>query len=173
MDDALIGFPKPSRVDRLNERERQRRDRAKTEKTAKAQAKRRDGYRCRFPLCGCARVHRRLESAHVIDKSRGGPNKTSNLLTLCVDRHQDSVYALHRGTIDVRPVHEPQGFDGPAAFYIDTEEAVRIVGEQALAGHPGVWPMRVLIATESAVGVLEPLQDWQRTILETLARMTR
>lgn len=153
-----FGFPKPSRVARMNEREDRRRTREREEKAAKAASRRRDGNRCRFPLCGCQRQHRRLESAHVVDKSRGGPNRPENLITLCVDRHQDSEVSLHRGTLEIVAKDE-RGMDGPVAFFVSLDTA-RSFG-------------RVCLARESAVGILEPLDDWQRAILEQIGRMLR
>ena len=163
--DLTYGFPKPSRVARMNEKGDRRREREREEKAAKAESRRRDGNRCRFPLCGCQRKHRRLESAHVVDKSRGGPNKAANLITLCVDRHQDSSVSLHRGTLEIVAKDE-RGTDGPVAFFVDYDEACWY----------GVVPAamrdrQVCLARESAIGVLEPIDDWQRVILDEIGRM--
>lgn len=166
--DLTYGFPKPSRVARMNEKEDRRREREREEKAAKAESRRRDGNRCRFPLCGCQRKHRRLESAHVVDKSRGGPNVAANIWTTCADRHQDSVWSIHKKTIEVVPLSSA-GADGPMAFRIDCSGVAGMGTE--VPRHLTCVDGWVTVARETSPGVLEPLESWQTAILEGLARM--
>ena len=54
----------------------------------------RDGYRCAVPGCN---ARRHLDAHHLWFLSRGGPNKISNLLTLCSGHHR----RLHDGQLTI------------------------------------------------------------------------
>lgn len=104
------GSAKAARVDRRLKDEAQE-DRAKTA------ARKRDGYRCRWPSCDCEARRDRIEVAHIVNKSNGGENHTRNLICLCVARHQGRP-SLHSGDLSIRPVNGKAGADGPVSFWM-------------------------------------------------------
>jgi 5-methylcytosine-specific restriction endonuclease McrA len=59
----------------------------------------RDGYQCQQ----CGKLHCRLEAHHIVERSHGGKDTLSNLLTLCEECH----HHLHQGkiTLKVTGVH--------------------------------------------------------------------
>lgn len=106
-----------------------------TEKANKVAAKKRDGHKCRWPH----RCHKadRIESAHIVDKSLGGSDDTSNLITVCLSIHQGPG-SIHAKGKKVEPT-SALGADGLCAFY----QKNAITGE---------WDH---IATETAINVSE------------------
>lgn len=134
-----------------------------SENDNKKEARKRDGYRCRFPLCGCRLLRLRLEVSHQEHKGAGGnPTGTRStvdkLITFCVHRHQHGAVSVHHGTLRARPL-TAKGTNGPVAFDI-----------QGGFGLPGQgWKE---LARETAVQQLGPLTDQQRRALERLAEMT-
>lgn len=86
------------------------------ESTAKSAARKRDGYRCRWPHCDCEERRDRIEVAHLVNKSQQGKNDPKNLITLCVARHQGNP-SLHSGDLEIRPVDPRQGANGPVEFW--------------------------------------------------------
>jgi hypothetical protein len=154
----MTAFPKTGKTVLKAAKEQRRKDRVSDERTHKRIAKRRDGYRCRFPLCGCHRLKRRLEVSHderhkgMGGDPRGLRSAPETLITLCVDRHQDSRWSIHKGTIRTRYL-TPEKCDGPVAWDI----------KDAAAWHE--------LAREGCIGVLERLTPWQRDRLRSLAEM--
>ena len=101
---------------------------------AKADSKKRDGHKCRWPhVC---RKPVRLESAHLVNLSQGGEDTTENLITLCLEVHQGR-RSLHSQDRKIEPL-TAAGANGPVAFY-EKNEAGRMVH----------------IASERAVGISE------------------
>jgi hypothetical protein len=164
-----VPTPKPSRTARKKAKRTAVVGRQTTEATNKRAAKKRDGHRCRFPLCGCAKLKLRIESSHDAHKGMGGNpagdrSLTSGLMTLCVHRHQDGIISRHKGTL--RAVYlTDRGSDGPVAWEIDGGAYLRSVVKHV----SGMGWMEV--AREVAVQRLAPLTEQQRSILEDLAGM--
>ena len=85
----------------------------------KAKARRRDAAvgGCRWPKCEyCAqKLGLRKEVAHVVNKSQGGPNDVTNLISFCHPIHQGS-NSIHSGDKRVRPIDKVKGTSGPCRF---------------------------------------------------------
>jgi hypothetical protein len=155
---------KPCATARKKEKLQAGREARSRESENKKEARRRDGYRCRFPLCGCHRLklslEARLEVSHQTHKGAGG-NPTGDrstpdrLLTLCSHRHQHGAVSRHRGTLRARAL-TAAGMNGPVAW-----EAWDVAFRHGWAE----------IAREKAVQQLEELLPWQRRYLERLAEM--
>ena len=108
---------------------------------------------CRFPGCGCRYHNRPKQCAHIHHRGMGGnPSGDRTLqqlmILLCVDRHQDGVLSLDRGTLRCEPLTD-RGTDGPVEWSLRVE-------------HGGEW---IVLATESAPHVLLPLTDTQSDLL--------
>jgi len=183
---------KPSRTARKKAKVTARRTSDRIEREHKAAARRRDRYRCRFPLCGCKRigltVEPRVEVSHDRHKGMGGNPKGDRsvpelLITLCPHRHQDGQVSRHKGTLRTRYLTD-RANSGPVAWDVDAAyalEALRRAGcglplgglplvplhEQGLNDHVE-W---VEVARERAVQQLAPLHPWQERLLKNLAEM--
>lgn len=164
---------KPIRTAGKVKQRKVRRDRKTKEDTNKLAAKKRDGYRCRFPLCGCRGLglvlDARLEASHDVHKGMGGNpagdrSQTGGLITLCLHRHQDSAISRHKGTL--RNLYRtPLENDGPIEWAVHARTLLRLCPDLELP------PRRewVIVATETAVQQLEPLARWQVEALQALA----
>lgn len=127
--------PKPERGSARRQREEDRAKAHAFELQQKAKAKKRDNHTCRWPH-RCAKGEP-LESAHIVDKSRGGSNDTHNLITLCQKIHRGAV-SIHSKDLRIDPLTS-RGADGLVAFYqLDRET--------------GYWEH---VATEKAIGITE------------------
>lgn len=135
----------------------------------KREARRRDGHRCRFPLCGCRRLNlaleARLEVSHQTHKGASGDptgvrSTPDLLLTLCKHRHQDGGVSRHKGTMRARYLTSDKA-NGPVAWDV----AARLVWPNVRGDH---W---IEVAREVKVQQLEPLSPKQQVILERLAEM--
>jgi hypothetical protein len=172
----MVGFPKPSRPARRLDKFQQRQTLVRDEQKNKAIVRRRD-RKCRFPLCGCAKLKLRLEVSHDEHKGMGGDpsggrSEPDKMILLCVQRHQDGAVSRHHQTLRVRYLTK-DGTNGPVAWDVDRSE---------LQGSFLVWTEKTVlvckaksrwieVARESAVGVCEPFTPRQREILEQLATM--
>jgi hypothetical protein len=85
----------------------------------KTKARKRDGYRCRWPGCDCFERRDRIEVAHIEDKGMGGDHGLRSdadmLICLCVARHQGRP-SLHSGDLRIEPL-TVAGTNGPCAFW--------------------------------------------------------
>lgn len=116
---------KVSRTVRKRARAKTRAKLVGDEKDHKRESKKRDGYRCRFPLCGCQKLglRLRLESSHWEHKGAGGDplgqrSEVRNLVTLCSHRHKDGAVSIDKGTL--RPVFLTRfGYNGPIAWEVN------------------------------------------------------
>lgn len=122
---AEYGFPKPSRTARKKANTKKKVEIRKYETDNKAAVRRREGFKCRFPLCGCAKFKLRLECSHNEHKKMGGDkvgnrSETSNMALLCEHRHQTGIFSRHAGTLMVRFL-TARGFDGPVIWLIDKQ----------------------------------------------------
>jgi hypothetical protein len=139
---------------------------ATAEKDNKKASKKRDGYRCRFPLCGCRKLGLRLESSHWEHKGPGGDPRgirsdQDNLATLCSHRHKDGRISIDKGTL--RPVFlTAKKYDGPVAWEISV---------QAYLGKYDRTDTWARVATERAIGEWEPFGPVQLERLQILAEM--
>jgi hypothetical protein len=184
-----FGIPKPSRTERKLRKQQARREVEKYERDNKAKAKRRDGGRCRFPMCGCGRLKLRLESSHQEHKGMGGDpsmlrSETSNLITLCVHRHQDGAISRSKGTLEARPLSDA-GCDGLVAWWVDLEwarDTLDVFGGDEFAPFvrrlaklsdysDATGETKVRLATEIGIGRTEVDVPWQAFLLSTLAEM--
>lgn len=136
---------KPSRTARKAAERQTKKDRKAHEEREKKKVRLRDKG-CRFPLCGCKKLGRRLEVSHYIHKGMGGnPSGDRSLeplmVQLCVDRHQFSAVSMHRGTL--RPVFlTDDQFNGPIAWEVNVGAflaAADTFEEVARESSPGRW----------------------------------
>lgn len=168
---------KESATARKKARVRAKQKVARDERDHKAESKRRDGHRCRFPLCGCRKLGLRLESSHGVHKGMGGDPKglrsdVENLLTLCVHRHQDGAVSVTKGTLEPVPLDRAKGFSGPVKFLVDVEVLVRYaLADGTVKRKANAATGFVEVARERTIGVLVPLEPWQWTLLVGLAEL--
>lgn len=173
---------KPSRTARTIEKVKSRRDLVTKERDNKKEVRRRDQYRCRFPLCGCKKLglklDARLEVSHDRHKGMGGDPSGERsipkvMILLCLHRHQDGIFSRHKGTLRARPLNYAAGNDGPVVWELNLDtlsyytELLSPAVKRAANAQTG-W---VEIAREKRVQQLEPPLIWQRLILERLAEM--
>lgn len=166
------GIPKGSRPATAAARNKLRRARAKRERTEKMEVRDRDQWHCRFPLCGCKRAGFRLEVSHDRHKGMGGDPKgtrstAAGMILLCAPRHQTSILSRHAGTIQTMHLTRRKN-NGPVAWFVDLPTMLILCPTIITIGNRhGQW---IEIAREAAVQQLEPLEAWQRTALEMLAK---
>ncbi len=161
---AMQILRKPSLAARKKAEKRRRLDRQNHETTEKRKVRRRDNYRCRFPLCGCDRLKLGLEASHGQHKGMGGDPKgtrtrADDMVLLCVHRHQSGSYAVHKGTLRWRYL-TPEKANGAIAWDI-------LRPEQRLHARTK-W---IEVARELRLGMLEVLMPRQADFLEGLAKM--
>lgn len=91
----------------------------------KAEAKARDGNRCRWPHCeftkGKPPVTENIEAAHIQAAGMGGDPKQlrttrDNLIGMCDLHHRRAPQNMHNGGLKVEPL-TPDGTDGPCSFH--------------------------------------------------------
>ncbi len=126
------------------------------------QVRRRD-KKCRFPLCVCHRFGLALHVAHLEHKGMGGdPTGERSLphlmILVCIQRHRENPLSIDKGTIECIPLDNELGTNGPVSWWIDSHSLM----------NPNVSDDTVMLelARESAPGVLVPLTDEQREVLE-------
>jgi hypothetical protein len=171
---------KPSRTARKRATLDARTKRRTSEDKEKGKVRRRD-KRCRFPLCGCRLLKLRLEVSHQVHKGMGGNpdgdrSTADQMIYLCDHRHQFGAVSRHKGTLRAEPLTK-HGTNGPVEWRVDPltiaqgkrepwsgEEVDRV----ARALRAKDW---LVVAREAAVQQLEPLEPWQRRILQQLAAM--
>jgi hypothetical protein len=155
---------------------------AREERGHKDEARIRDKFRCRFPLCGCQRwldrpMKKVLTVSHDKHKGMGGDptgerSRPPGLVTLCKWRHQDGKISRQAGNLRAVALTD-RGNDGPIAWEIDLT-ALKGVDARWFGPSPGPvlgdspW---IEVARERDVQQLEPLLPWQRAVLEKLAEM--
>lgn len=141
----------------------------------KRTAKKRDGHRCRFPLCGCRKLglalEARLESSHHVHKGMGGDPTGERslpwlLVTLCKHRHQDGAVSIHKGTLRPRFLTS-RAYDGIIAWQIDLD----LLKHRREGSRPCGVAQWFEVARETAVGQWAPFTERQLAILEHLAEM--
>lgn len=107
---------KPARGSKVLAKERADAEESAEEIQAKKEAKARDGH-CRFPDKHKCRGG--LEGAHIVDKSRGGPNIASNIVSVCAWIHRRGPLSIHGKDYVYVPLTK-QGANGPLAVYLRT-----------------------------------------------------
>lgn len=131
----------------------------------KSAARKRDGWMCRFPRCGCHQKRLHPEAAHVESKRMGGDHGNrshrSNLICLCRGRHRESVISLHAGTLRCEPL-TVKGTDAKVRWWVNAA----VLGDR-FAKEPR-W---VVVATETRPTFIEPLTKEQGAILEQIAEL--
>lgn len=136
----------------------------------KTAARKRDGWMCRFPRCGCHQVRTHPECAHVDgDKWMGGDHGTkshhSQLMCLCPNRHKDSRISLHFKTLRIEFLTAKKA-NGPVRWYLDTT-ALTKAATQRISGDEK-W---AVLATETEPRVLAPLSAKQGGWLEKISEL--
>jgi hypothetical protein len=171
-------------------RARRTRKNAAAERRSKQKVRARDKH-CRVPLCGCRKLWRYAMGDALLkffatvshDKHKGiGGNPAGDrsvpelMIYLCKWRHQDAPISIHAGNLE--NVHlTPEGNNGPIEWRIK-REALELLFV--------TWPIEVSLVMSATVDVewltlaretkpqlLEPLEPWQRIILERLGEMER
>jgi hypothetical protein len=82
------------------------------------------------------------------------------MVLLCVHRHQSGAVSRDKGTLRHRALTGDE-FRGPVAWEVHRDCF-------SYPQNMGEW---IEVARERTIGELEPLETWQRTILENLAEM--
>jgi hypothetical protein len=112
-------MPKPAKGTAHDERVEKRKAVESYEDGQKRRVRLRD-KRCRWPSCDCHQRRDRIEVAHIHDKGIGGDHglrsSADQLICLCVARHQGRP-SLHSGDLEVRPMRETEGTNGPCEFW--------------------------------------------------------
>jgi hypothetical protein len=117
--DTLKRLAKPSRGQRILDKEDADARALKREREQKGLAKKRDG-RCRWPEAHKCRGGE-LEAAHILDASLGGPMAAENLVTVCPWIHRRGPESIHKKQLKVDKETE-RGADGPLSFWKQTGE---------------------------------------------------
>lgn len=160
--------PKPTKMQSRVQKADTKQSRVEHEDRNKTKARKRDGWMCRFPRCVCHRLRLHPEVAHTVNKAMGGnpdgeKSDVSKLICLCPPRHQESRISLHRGTLKVETL-TAKGTNGPVRWLVD----VAALEASSAQNAPAQW---VIVATETAVRVLEPLTHQQGALLERIAEL--
>jgi hypothetical protein len=163
-------FPKlekPRRIDRHKAKRSTRRAAEQHERAEKAKVRYRDGY-CRFPRCGCKRLHMRLEVSHDVHKGMGGNvagdrSTADQMMLLCWQRHQHGQVSIHAGTLRAVAL-TARGFDGPVRWEVDE----RIVNDNLTFVSQPIW-RAVYVESRPCQGVVP--DDWAEDTLLQLAQM--
>lgn len=116
----MTALPKPAKGSALLARRAKKQQTDAHERAEKAAARKRDGYRCRWPSCTYRALKLPIEVAHLTHKGMGGDPRQlrttrDQLITLCQPHHQGG-HSLHSGDLEIQPLTEA-GTDGPCAFY--------------------------------------------------------
>lgn len=111
---ALVAIgAKPSRGQRVLDKERDDAEALKHEREQKGLTRKRDG-RCRWPEAHKCRFD--LESAHIVDASLGGLMDAENLVTLCAWIHRRGPESIHGKQLQIEKETE-RGAWGPLSFW--------------------------------------------------------
>jgi hypothetical protein len=110
---------KPARGSGLLAREAAKAAERTAEDKAIKAAKVRDGHRCRWPEDHTCRGL--LEGAHIVDKSLGGANEASNIVSLCAWLHRRGPESVHGKQLKVE-ADTDRGAYGPLSFWRQTGE---------------------------------------------------
>jgi hypothetical protein len=105
----------------LASRER-RADRVAAEQAEMQAALKRDERKCRVPRCEYAGRKLPIDPCHQTHRGMGGDptgNRTMQATIISLCRIHHGMY--DRGTLDIEHVTASQQFDGPCAFYVETE----------------------------------------------------
>ncbi len=107
----------------------------------KREAKKRDGFHCRWPHCEYAHLTQPLDGAHVFQAAgMGGDPKLvrtqrCHVMALCRLHHKDAVESLHNANLRVEAL-TPELADGPCQFLrYSGEHGWYVVGMEVAVGH--------------------------------------
>lgn len=115
---------KPKRGTGILEREKRQAIDEQIELAAKAEAKARDGWKCRWPVPHKCRGG--LEAAHIQDASLGGEMHPRNLVSLCAWIHRRGPESIHSKDLRMEPRGKTVGANGPVKFYKKAWSETRI-----------------------------------------------
>lgn len=146
-------------------------DRDREEEAEKRKVRQRDRG-CRFPLCGCRRLRLTLEVSHNEHKGIGGnPDRSRStaplMMQLCRERHRTNPFSVHNRAIEWEPLSKREGADGPVKWLIDR----RLLRYYLEGGQRPAEAKLVEVVRETAIGILGPMKDEDRALLEQLAEM--
>lgn len=136
MDSLPNACPKPFRGQATLERHKKRVEHRTHADTVKAQAKTRDGRRCRFPGCRMQAQGFVLDGAHIDAAGMGGnPDESrmtlENILSTCRWHHRGPC-SLHSGDLRVEVRDPKAGANGMVDWYrTDEQKKWRHVGGTA------------------------------------------
>ncbi len=130
--------PKPSRGQRVLDKEKADAEALADEIAVKKLVKARD-IRCRWPEKHKCRGQ--LEAAHLVDASLGGAMATDNLILLCSWVHRRGPESIHGKQLRIES-ETPAGADGPLSFWKRDEDA---------SGAGGYYQIK----RETSLGILE------------------
>ena len=146
-------------------------ERDRDEESEKRKVRQRDRG-CRFPLCGCRRLRLALEVSHNEHKGSGGNPDGSRstaplMMQMCRERHRTNPFSVHNRAIAWEPVSKRDGADGPVKWLVDR----RLLRYYLEGGQRPAEAKLVEVVREIAVGILGPMKDEDRALLEQLAEM--
>lgn len=137
----------------------------------KTAARKRDGWMCRFPRCGCHALRTHPEVAHVDgDKGIGGDHGTkshhSQLMCLCPNRHKDSRISLHFKTLRIEFLTKKKA-NGPVCWWLDVTALTKAATQRRSGDEK--W---AVLAAETAPRILGPVSAKQGGWLEQIAELS-
>lgn len=174
-----VTFPKAPKGTATAERRAKRAKLRTAERKNKSAVRVREQWRCRFPRCGCGRTQPALARhvAHLRHKGQGGNpagdrSEPAGMINLCSWRHQTAPVSLHAGNIRCVPL-TAEGTAGPVSWMIHRKAVFK-----CLTMAVGFGVLEVVrrsqwleLAREERPGRIEPLEGWQRLVLDSLATM--
>jgi hypothetical protein len=160
-----VGDFKPTKAEARAERQAAKDAIVEKESRNKSYARKRDGWMCRFPRCGCHAKRLHPEVAHIEDKKMGGDHgersTAVNLICLCPGRHRESLISLHAGTLRCE-VLTVKGANAKVRWWVN---AAVLDDRHAKVAR---W---VVVATETRPGYIEPLTKEQGELLTRIAEL--
>lgn len=156
---------KPTKAEARAEKQASKDAVVEKESRNKSAARKRDGWMCRFPRCGCHAKRLHPEVAHIEGKKMGGDHgersTAVNLICLCAGRHRESLISLHAGTLRCELL-TVKGANAKVRWWVN---AAVLENRHATTAR---W---VVVATETRPGYIEPLTKEQGELLNQIAEL--
>lgn len=139
-------------------------------KKKKADVRKRD-KRCRFPLCGCAKLKILPHVSHQKHAGMGGNpagdrSAPELMIYICACRHRENRISIDKGTLRWSELENGRGAAGPVSWWIRTSEV-----PTKLLYRRRVWTDWTLLWTETEIGKGIPPNGRALKILQWLASM--